>query len=174
MLYKYLLHRIYGIEFPHKSELNKKDSLFIPTGFDSINLINELCKNMDDAMLFEEVLKKPAEKQNKTQKTADVQCDDWYTIMQNEFNRKKSGADMSSMKKDSSQRTNPTTGSLSAAMRSKNTASTAQGSRDAANKGGEQPKAREFYKQLLGSKVVQDYKKRQSTMPSQADAAALQ
>jgi len=56
------LHRIYGVEFPHKSELNKKDSLFIPTGFDSINLINELCKNMDDAVLFEEVLKKPAEK----------------------------------------------------------------------------------------------------------------
>lgn len=61
-LYKYLLHRIYDTEFPHKSELNKKDSLFIPTGFDSLNLINELCKNMDEGLLFEEVLKKPAEK----------------------------------------------------------------------------------------------------------------
>ena len=92
--------------------------------------------------------------------------------MQNEFNRKKSGVDPSVMKKsDGSSRPNPTGGSLSAALRAKPTAT--QGARDAANKGGEQPKAREFYKQLLGSKVVQDYKKRQSVLPSAADASAL-
>eukprot|EP00352_Strombidinopsis_acuminata_P004293 CAMPEP_0176386934 /NCGR_PEP_ID=MMETSP0126-20121128/36337_1 /TAXON_ID=141414 ORGANISM="Strombidinopsis acuminatum, Strain SPMC142" /NCGR_SAMPLE_ID=MMETSP0126 /ASSEMBLY_ACC=CAM_ASM_000229 /LENGTH=78 /DNA_ID=CAMNT_0017754173 /DNA_START=1312 /DNA_END=1548 /DNA_ORIENTATION=- len=78
------------------------------------------------------------------------------------------------MKKgDGSQRPNPAGGSLSAALRSKPSSSATQGARDAASKGGEQPKAREFYKQLLGSKVVQDYKKRQSVLPSAADASAL-
>lgn len=77
------------------------------------------------------------------------------------------------MKKTATDRPAPTGGSLSAALRSKPSASGAQGSRDAASKGGDQPKAREFYKQLLGSKVVQDYKKRQSVMPTASDASLL-
>jgi dynein light intermediate chain 1, cytosolic len=43
-LYKYILHRLYEYDFTGKPEVTEKDSLFIPSGFDSMNLIRESCQ----------------------------------------------------------------------------------------------------------------------------------
>jgi hypothetical protein len=58
LLYRYILHRIYDSEFASRPQINEKDQIFIPTGFDSLMLINELCKGAEDG-LFEERIKKP-------------------------------------------------------------------------------------------------------------------
>ena len=58
-LYRYIMHRLYDFEFKIKPQLHEKEALFIPTGFDSMNLISELCKNAQDNIVFEDVLKKP-------------------------------------------------------------------------------------------------------------------
>lgn len=58
LLYRYILHRVYDSEFTSRPQINEKDQIFIPTGFDSVMLINELCKGAEDA-LFEERIKKP-------------------------------------------------------------------------------------------------------------------
>ena len=45
ILYQYIVHRLYDqFEFDKKPEILMHDSLFVPSGFDSANLINELCK----------------------------------------------------------------------------------------------------------------------------------
>ena len=44
-LYQYMLHRLYeGYDFAVKPQIIEKDQLFIPSGFDSKNLIDELCR----------------------------------------------------------------------------------------------------------------------------------
>lgn len=43
-LYQYILSRLYDCDFYGKPQQLEKDLLFIPSGFDSLNLINELCK----------------------------------------------------------------------------------------------------------------------------------
>ena len=59
LLYKYIVHRIYDYDFPYPSKLDEKNSLFIPTGRDTLNLIAELCKGVNDGIPYEEVIKKP-------------------------------------------------------------------------------------------------------------------
>ena len=40
-----MLHRLYeGFDFAVKPQIIEKDSLFIPSGFDTKNLIDELCR----------------------------------------------------------------------------------------------------------------------------------
>ena len=41
LIYEYILHRLYETEFAHTSNTNDKDALFIPTGFDSSDLIEK-------------------------------------------------------------------------------------------------------------------------------------
>ena len=41
LLYNYMLYRIYDEEFPYTSNINDKEALFVPTGFDSMELINQ-------------------------------------------------------------------------------------------------------------------------------------
>ena len=40
-MYDYILSRIYDLDFPHKSNISDKEALFIPTGFDSPELIEQ-------------------------------------------------------------------------------------------------------------------------------------
>jgi dynein light intermediate chain 1, cytosolic len=40
LLYNYILYRVYDEDFPHTSNINDKEALFVPTGFDSLELIN--------------------------------------------------------------------------------------------------------------------------------------
>ena len=44
-LYQYINHRLYGFNFAVKPQIVEKDLLFIPSGFDSLNLIRDLCKS---------------------------------------------------------------------------------------------------------------------------------
>ena len=43
-LYQYINHRLYSFSFATKAQVVEKEELFIPSGFDSLNLIRELCK----------------------------------------------------------------------------------------------------------------------------------
>lgn len=43
-LYQYILSRIYDFDFYGKPQQLEKDLLFIPSGFDSLNLVKELCR----------------------------------------------------------------------------------------------------------------------------------
>ena len=43
-LYQYVNSRLYNYSFASKPQIVEKDELFIPSGFDSLNLIRELCK----------------------------------------------------------------------------------------------------------------------------------
>lgn len=61
LLYRYLLHRLYDFELTNKADILQKESIFIPTGFDSLMLIDALCKGgMLENKLYEEVIKKPS------------------------------------------------------------------------------------------------------------------
>lgn len=48
VLYQYSLHRLYQHPNLFKAEVLARDNLFVPSGFDSLNLINELCKGSED------------------------------------------------------------------------------------------------------------------------------
>lgn len=43
-LYQYIGHRLYNFNFKQKPQIVEKDELFIPSGFDSLNLIKTLEK----------------------------------------------------------------------------------------------------------------------------------
>ena len=43
-LYQYINHRLYSFSFASKAQVVEKEELFIPSGFDILNLIRELCK----------------------------------------------------------------------------------------------------------------------------------
>jgi dynein light intermediate chain 1 len=61
ILYKYILHRIYDQEFKDKVQPNQKNSIFIPSGFDSLQFIESLCKGTAiEEKIYEEVIVKPA------------------------------------------------------------------------------------------------------------------
>lgn len=38
------MHRVYDFPFPFKSQIDEKDTIFVPSGFDSLDLINSLAK----------------------------------------------------------------------------------------------------------------------------------
>ena len=63
--YQYMLHRLYSYDLPHKAEVIERENLFIPSGFDTPNLINELVKSTTlvgasgDPLLYEEVITIP-------------------------------------------------------------------------------------------------------------------
>ena len=42
LIYEYILHRIYDTDFAHTSNINDKEALFVPTGFDSPELIAQM------------------------------------------------------------------------------------------------------------------------------------
>lgn len=58
-LYRYVLHRLYDYELNFKAEVSTKEQIFIPTGFDSQTLINELCKDANSSQNFYERIQKP-------------------------------------------------------------------------------------------------------------------
>ena len=64
--YQYLLHRLYEFEFPHPANIVDKDSLFLPSGFDSLKQIEALKKGIigtvgpdGQPLSFEDVIKPP-------------------------------------------------------------------------------------------------------------------
>lgn len=54
MLYKYLSHRVYSLPFTYPAYIVEKDSIFVPTGWDSkakLEIIKETLKNPDVPVL---------------------------------------------------------------------------------------------------------------------------
>ncbi|CDW77480.1 cytoplasmic dynein 1 light intermediate chain 2 [Stylonychia lemnae] len=85
LLYRYILHRLYDQEFHNKAEMHQKDSIFIPTGFDSLMLIDALCKGAySEGKVYEEVIKKPSIAQQ-GQNKPEVTCEDWQIVLQKQF-----------------------------------------------------------------------------------------
>ena len=44
VFYSYAMNRLYDFDFVSKPQVAEKEALFIPSGFDSLNLIRELCR----------------------------------------------------------------------------------------------------------------------------------
>ena len=67
VLYDYILSRIYDSDFVHTSKIDDKEALFVPTGFDSPDLINQMdlkkvrsLRNQElDEIQYNDVIKKP-------------------------------------------------------------------------------------------------------------------
>lgn len=58
VLYDYLMHRFYGFNFNHKSNIITRDQIFIPSGWDSPNLIKQTDYLTGDKQ-FHELLPRP-------------------------------------------------------------------------------------------------------------------
>ena len=78
LLYKYLVHRIYGLPFKTPALVVEKDAVFIPSGWDNDKKIEILYENIqsfkpDDN--FNEVLKKPLSRKV-NQKENEINCEE--------------------------------------------------------------------------------------------------
>ena len=68
VFYQYCVHRLYNFDFLFKPEIIERECLFLPAGFDSPNLIDQLSKAANilsvdqngNQILFEDIIKRPA------------------------------------------------------------------------------------------------------------------
>ena len=107
-LYQYINHRLYDkIKFAKKAQIVEKDELFIPTGFDSLNLIKQLQSGSvmmtgpdGQPLTYEDVLRpqftamnNPNSKQftgrggAQQQNEVFLESDDWQTLLQEKFRK---------------------------------------------------------------------------------------
>ena len=82
-LYKYILHRIYDFEFLEKAQANQKTAIFLPSGFDSLNLIDKLCKGTPlEGKVFENVIQRPHIAGGLSSKVKpEIVTDDWQATL---------------------------------------------------------------------------------------------
>ena len=59
VLYEYLMHRAYGFRFGGQAQVLVRESVFVPAGWDSLNLISELDYVKGKDRVFEEVFPEP-------------------------------------------------------------------------------------------------------------------
>lgn len=85
ILYRYILHRLYDYQFSCKSQVHLKDQLFIPTGFDSLHLIDELCKEANQGELYENRIKRPQGQSQQVKQ--DIFCDEWQNLLLQKFKK---------------------------------------------------------------------------------------
>jgi hypothetical protein len=96
-VYQYLCHRLYNYSFSKQAQVVEKDELFIPAGFDSLNLIKELCKGQltgadGQPLSFEDVLRPQftamssskgyGKAQASQQDEVFVESEDWSKLLQ--------------------------------------------------------------------------------------------
>ena len=84
LLYRYLLHRLYDYDFKDKAQSDSKNSIFIPSGFDSKQLIESLCKNIAafENKVFDEIIKRPSNIGNaQSKQKAEIATKDWHHIL---------------------------------------------------------------------------------------------
>ena len=106
-LYQYINHRLYDkIKFAKKAQIVEKDELFIPTGFDSLNLIKQLQSGSTlmtspdgQPLTYEDVLRpqftamnNPNSKQftgrgAQQQNEVFLESEDWQTLLQDKFRK---------------------------------------------------------------------------------------
>lgn len=78
LLFKYLVHRIYGFSFSMPAYVVEKDSVFVPAGWDTekkISILNENLASVKPEDLYEDVLSKPVVRKP-IQKDAEVIAED--------------------------------------------------------------------------------------------------
>lgn len=96
VFYQYLVHRLYSYDFKYSPEIIERDNLFLPAGFDSHNLIDQLSKAANIAtedvngkpILYEDVIAEPSSKsgnaqsnRNSVQKSKIEECADWNSLL---------------------------------------------------------------------------------------------
>ena len=92
LIYEYFLSRLYDIDFPYPSNTLDKEALFIPTGLDTFELINQSAdipsflnslmnrEEISEDPLFHEVVKKPQRTLNlglKEEEKKEILVADW-------------------------------------------------------------------------------------------------
>lgn len=81
LLYKYLVHRIYGLPFKTPALVVEKDAVFIPSGWDNDKKIEILYENIQNIQSFKpddnynDVIKKPLSRKV-NQKENEINCED--------------------------------------------------------------------------------------------------
>lgn len=96
VLYDYILHRIYDTDFVHKSKIDDKEALFVPTGFDSPDLISQVdlkrvrqAKNADlDEISFNDIIKKPVKQSQYQEERKEIECPDWRKTLEAAYSEK--------------------------------------------------------------------------------------
>lgn len=71
VLYDYIIYRLYDTDFTHTSKVDDKEALFVPTGFDSPDMISQMdlkkvksMKNTEDMdeIAYNDIIKEPGKK----------------------------------------------------------------------------------------------------------------
>jgi hypothetical protein len=72
LIYDYFLSRVYDVDFVHASNTHDKEALFVPSGYDSLELINNSYSQMftnekylhenGDEKSFQDVIPEPSSK----------------------------------------------------------------------------------------------------------------
>lgn len=82
LLYSYILHRLYNFTFQYKELKDEKDKVFIPSGYDSFNIIQEFYKNSKDniSSIFAEFSKKLEMPKD------EIFCENFNDILKSKYN----------------------------------------------------------------------------------------
>uniref|UniRef100_A0A5S6QEL4 Dynein light intermediate chain n=1 Tax=Trichuris muris TaxID=70415 RepID=A0A5S6QEL4_TRIMR len=83
VLYKYILHRVYGFPFTHPVSVLERDSVFVPAGWDTINkikILEETFMSINSTEPFDLCILKPATRRA-SQKDGDVRMEDENTFL---------------------------------------------------------------------------------------------
>ena len=200
-LYQYINHRLYDkIKFAKKAQIVEKDELFIPTGFDSLNLIKQLQSGSvmmtgpdGQPLTYEDVLRpqftamnNPNSKQftgrgAQQQNEVFLESDDWQTLLQEKFRKqekqesdsKKPGAPDAAGNAAKDALRKSTVGKPAAREKIKNAvgvAKAADGKPAAGEEGKKADSGQAYFVKLLRSKQFQDTKKKRSQAVAQEQA----
>lgn len=94
VLYDYILNRIYDTDFVHASKIDDKEALFVPTGFDSPELINQMDlkkvktqKNAElDEIAYSDIIKKPGKQSALAEdKREELECPEWRKTVEEAY-----------------------------------------------------------------------------------------
>ncbi|OMJ91772.1 hypothetical protein SteCoe_5675 [Stentor coeruleus] len=146
VIYDYIMHRIYGFPFKHKSQIVTRDQIFIPSGWDSASLIKQT-DYLGSEKQFQDYLSKP--KNRVTQKEEIVTTSDQDFLVQMKSKLEKSVND--TVKKISLIVNKPAVGG-------EITLAPVEHAPEPVSRGGSQIKLQEFYQMLLekGNKENRD------------------
>lgn len=98
-LYQYLQHRFFDAEFKVGPETNNREGLFIPSGFDSPNIVAQLCPNIDDP--YDKIVNNVAGLDDDEEKEVEWEdWDKWLESMKSTFTIPEDDEKLSTAKKD--------------------------------------------------------------------------
>lgn len=75
LLYNYLRHRFFDADFNVGPELNNKESIFIPSGFDSPKLVQQLLPNIDDP--YDKIVSNVSGGNEEVNEEKEIVCEEW-------------------------------------------------------------------------------------------------